>query len=230
MWLTKNLCAVDKKINEKTINNAYRFLRSKHIIDDDNKLTISKLSSELLDYLNDLLEYAIQRYEVEYGTFEGDFKKFGAYYKEQIEAILLRPNFNFMQGTQFILDEHKVILFIHLKKDENSKVSPAYKDRFLSPSLFQWESVVNTTATSGDGPKLLTYPKAYLFIRKTEKEDGLTSPFTFVGTGNLKNPRDDWSLDGKGQKSPTLLFDVELDEPISKEYWLDFDIPTPNED
>lgn len=221
----EELKSISPRITNETLNNAYIYLRYKDVFDENNNLTISNISSELKDYLNDLLDYGIQRYIIEFGDYEGEFKKLGNYYKEQVESILLKDKFLFMQGTQYLEEQNKVIFFVGLKKDENSKVAAAYKDKFLSPKLFQWESVVHTTMKSGDGPKLLKYPKVYLFIRKTKIEDGITSPFTFIGTGSLKNPRESSSLDTNKIESPTLLFDVELDEEVDKQYWFDFDIP-----
>lgn len=215
----------NNRITNETIENAFLFLKYKKIIDDSNKPTISGFSPELIDYLNDLLDYGIQRYEMEFGEYEGDFKPYANYYKEQIEAMLLKRSFKFQAGTQFLTDKNKVIFFVGLKKDENSKVAAAYKDRFISPKIFQWESVVNTTFDKGDGPKLLKNPKVYLFIRKSKMEDGLTSPFTFIGTGKLKNPRESSSVATDGSKAPTLLFDVELDQEVDKEYWFDYEIP-----
>lgn len=219
----------NNRITNKTIKNAYLFLKYKKIFDDSNKPTLSIFSPELLEYLNDLLDYGIQRYEMEFGEYTGEFKSYANYYKEQVEAMLLKEHFPFMQGTQFLINENKAIFFVGLKKDENSKDAAAYKDKFISPKIFQWESVVNTTFDKGDGPKLLKNPKVYLFIRRSESEDGITSPFTFIGTGKLTNPRTSSSIASSGSAAPTLLFDVELDEEVDKEYWFDYEIPVVEE-
>jgi hypothetical protein len=94
----------------------------------------------------------------------------------------------------------------------------------LSPTVFQWESKKDTTTENAEGKKLLSTKVVHLFIRKMNSEDNITLPFTYFGTGRLTNMRDSFTEE-KGQKYPTLLFDVILDNKVPSEYYLDFEIP-----
>lgn len=78
----------------------------------------------------------------------------------------------YVKGTEF--PENDIPYFyVGLNKTGNKKTNFDYKDEFLSASEFQWESVKDTTFTTGDGPKLAKSQKVHLFIRKMEKEDNV---------------------------------------------------------
>lgn len=57
---------------------------------------------------------------------------------------------------------------------------------------------------------------AYVFIRKVESENGITLPFTFVGTGQLHNPRKDVTTNG------SILYDIYMDNPLPDDLMEDF--------
>ena len=56
----------------------------------------------------------------------------------------------------------------------------------------------------------------YVFIRKVESENGITLPFTFVGTGQLHNPRKDVTTNG------SILYDILMDNPLPDDLMEDF--------
>mgnify|MGYP003372801974 FL=1 len=57
---------------------------------------------------------------------------------------------------------------------------------------------------------------AYVFVRKVESENGITLPFTFVGTGQLHNPRKDATTNG------SILYDIHMDNPLPDDLMEDF--------
>ena len=133
----------------------------------------------------------------------------------------------YVKGTEF--PENDIPYFyVGLNKTGNKKTNFDYKDEFLSASEFQWESVKDTTFTTGDGPKLAKSKQVHLFIRKMEKEDSITLPFTYFGIGTLVNPRPstvDTVENGIVKTHPTVMYDVILENPVPEEYWFDFEIP-----
>ena len=62
-----------------------------------------------------------------------------------------------------------------------------------------------------------------MFVRKIITEDGIVSPYTYVGTGSFINIRESYTEE-VGVKYPTLLTDIILDNKVSEEYYLDFEI------
>ena len=113
-----------------------------------------------------------------------------------------------------------MVLSFGLKKDKTAKEDFQYKDKFLSPKVFQWESVNNTTRNNPEGRKLLAAKTIHLFVRKMDEEDGISLPFTYFGTGHFENCRE-----SENNGKPTLLFDIILDHEAPVEYHYDFLIP-----
>ena len=85
-------------------------------------------------------------------------------------------------------------------------LSDYYKDKFLEPSVFQWECKANIS--NSELNKLKTSKDTHLFIRKVESENGITLPFTYVGKGHLQNPRKTEGANG------TYLFDIHMENEL----------------
>ncbi len=213
----------NSKVTIDTINHAIMLLKKDKILNEDSKFNITLLSDNMNYYLNDLFEYALTKYEIDFGDFDGIFKVMGNYYKEQIMRVLLEKSLMFMKGTKFDSDGITYV-FVGLKKDSSKEERLNYKDRFLSSKVFQWESENNTTLDNSIGKKLLNTKVVHLFVRKMDEQDGITLPFTYFGTGTFTNIRET-----KNNQFDTLTFDIILDNEVSEEYYLDFEIPKGND-
>lgn len=211
-----------QRITQKSITNAAENLRSLGLIKERSlELTISsELDVEMVSYLEDLIEYGLTRYDTEFGDFTEQFKYGANYLKEKATLEITGKQYIFQQGTLYDTDNKITYLFVGLKKDEINEAIFAYKDRFLSPTLFQWESRNNTTFTNSEGQKLLCTKLVHLFVRRVDSEDTISLPFTYFGTGKLMNARA-----GVNDGKPTLVFDVELDTEVPPEYRFDFNVP-----
>ncbi len=217
----KEVLGFNERVTAKTLSHALSLLMKRNLITDENHLSIPCEKEEFREYLLDLLNYGIGRYEIEFSSYEGDFKLMANYYKEQIMMILLEENTNYMKGTKFNLEKKEVYLFVNLNKDKQATENLNYKDKFISDDIFQWESENNTTKDNSTGRKLQMIRKVHLFIRKMESEHGVMLPYTYFGTGHFKNMKE-----SSNESKPTLLFDVKLDEKVSEEYFEDYDIPS----
>lgn len=58
--------------------------------------------------------------------------------------------------------------------------------------------------------------RTFVFVRKVESENGITLPYTFVGTGQLQNPRKDATTNG------SILYDIHMDTPLREDLMEDF--------
>ena len=222
------LAGFNSKVNITTLNNALYLLKKDNVVTEDNKLNVDKFNTEFNEYLKDTLNYGLTRYEIEFGDYSGLFKLYGNYYKEQIMRVLCQNNLMYMKGTKFDSDGTTYI-FVGLKKDKSKQERTNYKDKFLSSKIFQWESENNTTWDNSIGIKIRNTKVIHLFIRKMDDEDGITLPFTYFGTGKFRNGRESFvkvlNKDGSTSNVATLLFDIILDNEVSKEYYFDFEIP-----
>lgn len=215
---------IEGRITEFSITSAINNLASKDIIklsEDSYKLNLSnEVSEEFYTFLTDLISYGLTRYDIEFGDFVGQFKLYANYQKDKIMLELDGKQFAFMLGTKYDLTTNTTYVFVGLKKDLVAKGNFAYKDKFISPNVFQRESVNNTTLTSKEGQKLLNTKVVHLFVRKMDDEDGIVLPFTYFGTGKFTNCRE-----STNENTPTLLFDIVLDNEVPEEYRFDFQVP-----
>ena len=212
------------RITEFSITSAINNLASKDVIklsEDSYKLNLSnEVSEEFYAFLKDLISYGLTRYDIEFGDFIGQFKLYANYQKDKIMLELDGKQFAFMLGTKYDLTTSTTYVFVGLKKDLVAKGNFAYKDKFISPNVFQRESVNNTTLTNKEGQKLLNTKVVHLFVRKMDDEDGIVLPFTYFGTGKFTNCRE-----STNENTPTLIFDIVLDNEVPEEYRFDFQVP-----
>ena len=105
-------------------------------------------------------------------------------------------------------------VFAGLKKDASLDEHLKYNDKFLSPDVFQWESI--NDISDKDEAKQKAAKRVFVFVRKVNMENGITLPYTYVGTGHLENPRKDVTTNG------SILYDIHMDNPLPQELQEDF--------
>ena len=216
----------NSRVTEETLNNAVKVLTKKGIL-NNNKFSIDNISN-IYNYLEDLINYGINRYEIEFGDFDGKYKLYANYSKEQtITSINKEYRMDILlKGTYFDIETKDTYIYIGLKKDKTKQERTDYKDKFISSKIFQWESENNTTIDNGVGIKLRNTQKVYLFVRKMDEEDNIVLPFTYFGTGKFTNMRESQVVDKSNRNAyKTLLFDILLDNEVPEEYFIDFEIP-----
>ena len=213
----KRLEGRNSHITDKTLENAYNNLVKLDIIENDKFDIFNITNEDLKEYIIDTLNYGITRYNREFGEYDGLFKLYRNYYKEQASHIMLK-NGLLQKGTYY--EDDIAYIFAGIKKDEEGKLN--YKDKFLSNKVFQWESIADVSESEKE--HLRNSKKVHLFIRKMESEDTVTLPYTYFGLGNFTNERS-WYTEENGVKHPTLLFDIILDNEVPEEYFVDFEIP-----
>ena len=179
------------------------------------------------DYLNDLIEYGLTRFNIEFNNFSKNekFKLYRNYSKEQsMWAINQDFKMNIKLKGTYIDKNNICYIYVGLKKDKSKQERTNYKDKFISPSIFQWESENDTTIEKNKG--LLNVKEIHLFVRKMDEEDGIDLPFTYFGIGKFSNIRKSVVIEqSTGVKHDTLLFDIVLENEVPKIYQFDFEIP-----
>ena len=213
----KRLEGINSHITNLTLKNAYDNLVSLNIVNENGEWHFNKSNKEFIKYLEDVLNYGITRYNREFGEYEGLFKLYRNYYKEQASRIMLK-NGILQKGTYY--KDDIAYIFAGIKKDQEGKLN--YKDKFINDSTFQWESIANISESEKE--HLRNSKKVHLFIRKMESEDSVTLPYTYFGLGSFTNERSSFTEEN-GVKHQTLLFDIILDNEVPEEYHLDFEIP-----
>lgn len=93
----------------------------------------------------------------------------------------------FREGVKYFEDKKTDIFFITLNKsDKDFSPSTLYEDYAINEKLFHWQTQSRTSVESSTGQRyinhLKTGNKIALFVREYKTRDGLTSPFTYLGT------------------------------------------------
>lgn len=213
------LIGYNSRVTSESLDHALRMLIKENILTEQLTFPYNIVSNEFKYYLNDLIDYSLIKYDIDFGEHDGDFKLMGNYYKEQIMRVLQEQALMFMKGTKFDANGNTYV-FVGLKKDSSKEERLNYKDKFISNKVFQWESENNTTSSNSTGIKLINTKVVHLFVRKVDEQDGVTLPFTYFGTGNFTNMRN-----SKNNEFDTLTFDILLDNEVNEDYYLDFEIP-----
>lgn len=208
---------LDQELSEKIpgyskeqLEHALQFLKVVTTSNDELSLCI-KLDDQLREYVDDLLTYGITRYYADNGEETG-FKLWQNYRMDQVQLKLLKNPGYIAVGTYYYDDY--VVIFASLKKDLPEADKLNYKDKFLQPDVFQWESMAHLPASDLDKLKASSY--AHLFIRKVSSENGIVLPFTYVGKGRLHNCRKTETGNG------TYLFDVAMEHSLPDYLQYDF--------
>lgn len=202
-----------KGYTEEQFSHALRFMKEGGaVIQIDNKIYFNcEQDQDFIEYIKDLLEYGLSQYSARY-TNEEDFLLYQEYRQDQVLLkILDNPKHNQL-GTYY--KNENMYIFAGLKKDDSVQEHLNYKDKFLDNETFQWESIAHISAKD---EKLQKECKAaFIFVRKVESENGITLPFTFMGMGQLQNPRKNATTNG------SILYDIHLDNSLPGDLMEDF--------
>lgn len=170
-----------------------------------------------IEFAKDLLEYGLLRYSNDFYNCFSLLNLYYTYDRTSLLTVLCNPYLACREGIFY--KDKQVYLFVDLKKDENINEWLKYQDKFLNDRVLQWESQIATTLTNSKGKKLIDQKIAHVFVRKIEKEDGITLPYVFIGKGELANPRESDNV------KHSLLFDIILENAIPEYLQDDFEIP-----
>ena len=175
-----------------------------------------------IEWFSDLVQYNILRYQNDFGEKDYGFPFFKLYSQYSMRNTALLCNYTKIHSSfrgQGLLTAAKpdYFLFVNLHKNANIKESINYKDKFITPSVFQWQSPNSTTQESEIGKNIIFNYKReinlHLFVRKFEEIEGTTQPFTYLGKVIS------FSDTTEGSKPFTIHF--ALENPLPEELYLD---------
>lgn len=199
--------------SDEQFDHALRFMNEGGVVQqsDGNIDFRCSVDPEFKEYVSDLLEYGLSQYMVRYKD-EEDFLLYQDYRQDQVLLkILENPKHNQL-GTYY--KNGNMYVFAGLKKDDSVQEHLNYKDKFLDNETFQWESIARIKAD--EERKQRESNQAFVFVRKVESENGITLPFTFVGAGQLRNPRKNTTTNG------SILYDIHMNNPLPDDLMEDF--------
>ena len=212
-YLRAVLSAEIASFETEQMEHATRFLiENGAVTKDGNNFSIAcELEPEFTEYVTDLLNYGITDFSARYrGENESDFLMWQDYRMDQVQLKILNNPGDIMKGTYY--KDGNMYVFAGLKKDRPEDDPLNYKDKFLSSDVFQWESIARISKDEEERQQQAK--QVFVFVRKVKSENGITLPFTYVGTGCLRNPRKGVTNNG------SILYDIHMDQELP-EYLMD---------
>lgn len=165
--------------------------------------------------ITDLLTYGLLRYGLEFGSTEYGLPHLKLYQEYSMRNVALMNNskkiHSSYRGQGLIVDVDSYFIFVDLHKDANIRESINYKDKFLSTSVFQWETPNSTSVGTALGKKLIGQMNlginVHLFARKFREIEGVSQSFIYFGKVQYQD------------------HDRELNNPMRIYYLLENEIP-----
>ena len=166
-------------------------------------------------YIEDVINYALIRYEKEFESKYYGVPFFKLYEQYQMIDAALLSNYtkihSSFRGSGLIANGKEYFLFIDLHKEEDIKESINYKDKFIDSKYFQWQSP-NATSQSSDRGQNIIFNKQkginlHIFVRKYREIDGATEPYIYIGKGDV--------IEYEGEKPITVKMELEHEMPVN---------------
>ena len=186
---------------------------------NDEEICLKDLSIdvEFDEYMRDLLDYGLGKYDVDFYDAKPDeiFHLWSSYRKTQVQQLLLHNPQDIMLGTKNY--DGIVYCYVTVLKGDSIKDELKYADGYIDPNTFQWETVANVSATELENLK--NSQKAHIFVRKVEGEDGITLPFTYIGSGKLE------FIPNSRKPNGAYLFRIPMEATAPEDVYFDFKLP-----
>ncbi|NME08966.1 DUF3427 domain-containing protein [Paraclostridium bifermentans] len=175
-----------KSTKELGINNIIEFLKRLY----SNRL----MYEEILEVLKYNLNHIKVKTLSDGLKFESNLEVHSTYTKEQILAAFgkntIDKQYPLREGVLYIEEIKTDIFLITLNKvEKHFSPSTMYEDYAINDKLFNWQSQSRTSIDSPTGQRYVnhmnTNNNVLLFVRENKKEDGITSPYIYLGPADI---------------------------------------------
>ncbi len=225
-------CSVDE-LEEHVRNNvehyspdmfrhALKYMHKKgHVLCSDQIVRFNdiNITVEFDEYLRDLINYGIGRYDVEFYEVNNStgrlFKLWAKFKKRQIKELLQKDPDDIQLGTNVY--DGVAYAYVTIHKASSTKENLKYVDGYIDSRTFQWETVAHIT--DKELTSLKNSSEMHLFVRKTDSEDGIQLPFTYIGSGKMEY------IEGSKKPNGAHLFNIRLKEDAPEDIYYDFKLP-----
>ncbi|MFA9397634.1 MAG: DUF3427 domain-containing protein [Clostridiaceae bacterium] len=176
----------------------------------DNKSVFCEII-EILEYNKSKVDFIEEDIDLGY-VFP--LKLYSNYSTDQILAAFgehtVYKKKSFREGVLYIKKKDTDIFFITLNKSEKHfSITTQYNDYAINERFFHWQSQSRTSDISPTGQRYINQRKnknkILLFVREFRSENGITSPFYFLGKGSY--------VSHNGSKPISITFEMERPIP-----------------
>lgn len=181
-----------------------------------NALKNNPLSQAFLTLAKDTINYAIVRYLEEFGREDYGYPFLKLYHGYTMKQPALASNYqkaiSSFRGSGLLTNcKPDYFIFVDLYKDENIREAINYKDKFFTPSIFQWQSPNDSRRDRGSGYEIIhnieQKNNLHLFVRKYSEIETIPQPYIYLGKVNTHPDS------AKGDKPITMVFALENEIP-----------------
>lgn len=168
---------------------------------DENSIALNKNVSELLNkkdpislemkkWILDYIEYAILRYDDEFGREDYGFPFLKPYAKYSMKSIAPLCNYekihSSFRGSGLLTSaKPNYFIFVDLYKADGIREEIDYLDKFISSNVFQWQSPNNMKQDSSRGKDVINnterHTHLHLFVRKFKEVESIPQDFVYLG-------------------------------------------------
>ncbi len=202
--------------------HALKYMHKKgHVLCSDQIVRFNDINVtvEFDEYLRDLISYGIGRYDVEFYEVNNStqrlFKLWAKFKKRQIKELLQKDPDDIQLGTNVY--DGVAYAYVTIHKASSTKENLKYVDGYIDSRTFQWETVAHIT--DKELTSLKDSSEMHLFVRKTDSEDGIQLPFTYIGSGKMEY------IEGSKKPNGAHLFNIRLTEEAPEDIYYDFKLP-----
>lgn len=186
MLLMLHYTLYTKSPKELGVNNIIEFLKRLY----SNRLMYEEIL-EVLKYNLNHIKVKTLSDELE---FESNLEVHSTYTKEQILAAFgkntIDKQYPLREGVLYIEEIKTDIFLITLNKvEKHFSPSTMYEDYAINDKLFNWQSQSRTSIDSPTGQRYVNHMNTnnniLLFVRENKREDGITSPYIYLGPADI---------------------------------------------
>ncbi len=176
-----------------------------------------RIDVEFDEYMRDLLEYGLGKYDVDFDNVKPDevFHLWAKYRKEQVQQLLLNNPKDIMLGTKIY--DGVAYAYVTVIKGSSTKDELKYVDGYIDADTFQWETVANISERELNDLK--NSKRMHIFVRKVDNEDGIQLPFTYIGSGKMEY------IEGSKKPNGAHLFRIPMETTAPEDIFFDFKLP-----
>ncbi len=209
-----------RRFNQAALDHALHYMvASGYFVQENGKLSFAniELGVEFNEYTQDLLEYGLGKYDVDFGDASGQelFHLWGKYRKDQVQQLLLNNPRDIMLGTKIY--DGIVYAYVTVIKSNSTADNLKYADGYMDADTFQWETVANVKEQELN--ELKSSRGIHIFVRKVDNEDGIQLPFTYIGMGKMEY------IEGSKKPNGAHLFRVPMEVTAPEDIYFDFKLP-----
>ena len=182
---------------------------------NDDKISLNEnirkilQNPEMKKWIFDSIEYAILRYDDEFGREDYGFpflKPYAKYSMRQVAPLCCYEKIHSsFRGSGLITSaKPDYFIFVDLYKEDSIRAEINYDDMFISESIFQWQSPNDMTQYSERGKNVIHCMDRkiclHLFVRKFKEVENISQDYIYLG--------DVCTIDGTvfGEKPVTMNF------------------------